>query len=139
MMNSTCNICSSTAEILSVLDQVLILAKVKETDYFRIIIEETVALQWKDIKPIIKKLRYLITCVRNMVIGKVPRIQELIYFIDKWLDKKDIGPCYFSDFLQQLFQRDDLEKDIRFVKWIIESPSRCYRAFKYTRISHIKK
>jgi hypothetical protein len=131
-----CHICSSSREIYELIVHVEELIKVKNSvnnKMGRIILEETVIVLWDKIKKNINKISYINKCLERTLFWKINRTKKLAEFIEDNI-KPNIGPCDFSDFLEKLINRDNIEDDIKFLKWILESPSRCSRVFTIIKV-----
>lgn len=132
--SNTCSICQSSVKIKSVIDHILRLSEAKDTFKTRlgkILIEEAVVIYWNDIKEVTKNFSVLSECLRKTLYWKIKRMREATKFVESELKEiSPIGPCDFSNFLIKFINRESTIEDLQFLKWVVESPSRCTRVFK---------
>jgi hypothetical protein len=96
----------------------------------RIVLEETIAVKWTEVKKMIKQIKVILPTLKDTIVWNIPHIKNLIIFSEDNLDHKNIGPCMFSDFLERMLQREDMEKNIRFLKYVLNDNVQCQRVFK---------
>lgn len=97
----------------------------------RIILEETVAVKWLEIKKANKYLKEILPLLKNTLLWNIPRMKDLIIFMENNFDKKIIhSPCNYVNFLEKLLHREDIDKNIRFLKYVISDENRCQRVFR---------
>jgi hypothetical protein len=129
-----CGICHSRAEIHATLEQIEKLAELRKSydnHIGKIVLEESVALQWKDIQKILERSRVVVECLRKTLFWKIPRMRHMTEFVvERLFVDRTMGPCDFADFLQEFMEREQTVGDIQFLKWILLSTSRCARVFK---------
>lgn len=100
----------------------------------RIILEETVGELWLDeIKPQLNRVLRILPLLKNSLLWQVPRIRRLIQLFESRIGPKRvrIGPCKFVDFLCELQMIPGIDRDIRFLIWIFQSPEHSRRVLKY--------
>lgn len=127
----TCLVCSSRERILQSIDQIKKLSQIIKNYNNRIsniVVEESVAYEWKKLKIIINNIPTILECLRKTLFNRVKRMNEMLEFIESNLEDYK-SPCKFSEFLISFLEREETEKDLEFLKWILESPSRCQRVF----------
>lgn len=139
MNSDICAVCSEREHLHTVdsMKTLLIIRKNMKRDRLsRIILEEAVTLQWGDIVQMIKKMKALDNCLRNTLFWKISRLREMAEFVGNNV-RGDTGPCEFVDFIERFFDREETEKDLDFLRWILESPSRCLRVFGSIRPNNV--
>lgn len=133
----TCGVCNSRREVIDLIDNVFVLIDMRENmvkgdetnkKISRIILEESIFMYWDELKGSIKKMKVVDQCLRNTMFWKIERLQELAVFIGKHLNGR-MGPCDFTTFLEDLFDRPNIRKDLLFLRWILSSPARCNQVF----------
>ena len=125
------SICDLKDKLIIALNELENMKKMTDTNnhLIRIILEETIALQWPDIKKMIPQLKRIIADTKKTTIFNIPEIRDLLLFTEKFFESR-IGPCKFTTFLQELLSRKDIIKNIRFFKWVLSDDSICNRAFR---------
>ena len=95
----------------------------------RIVIEETIIIKWDDIKNMIIQLNNMLPFIKTTLIWNIKELKDLILFIENNLNFSNISPCNFSDFIEILLKRKQIEKNIRFLKYIINDNVKCKEVF----------
>ena len=96
----------------------------------RIILEETVAVKWLEIKKANKYLKEMLPLLKNTLFWNIPSMKELIIFIENNFNKQiQNSPCKYVDFLEKLLHQENIDKNIRFLKYVINDNNRCQRVF----------
>jgi len=95
----------------------------------RIVLEETIAVKWNEIKKSIKQLKIMLPLFKNTLVWNIPHMKNLIVYTEDNLNQQHISPCMFSDFLEKMLQRKDMAKNIRFLTYVLNDNIRCQRVF----------
>lgn len=132
MSDNTVTICSYKNTIINVLTAMEEMKKIvySSNKIARIVIEETVAVNWKQIKKMIKKIESLLPNLQNTVLWNVTSMQDLIVFIESKLKNSKKSPCEFVDFMEELLRQENIEKNIRFLKYVTKDNTRCQKVFR---------
>ena len=108
MLRNTNFICSNREKILNSLSVVENMKKIVDlnNDVARIVLEETIAVNWKQVKYIIKNLKLLLPTIQNTVLWNIPQMQDLVVFTESTLRGSDKSPCQFADFLEKVLHQE---------------------------------
>ena len=92
----------------------------------RIILEETVAEFWGEIKPQLRQVLRILPLLESSLLWQIPRIRRLIKLFEVRVGprKVRIGPCQFVEFLCELRTIPGIDRDIRFLIWIFQCSER---------------
>ena len=133
MSNNTLTICQYKNKILEGLIALENLKKiiVLNNKLARIILEETVAIKWKEIKKSNKEAEKMIPLLKKTLLWNIPHMKDFIIFVENNFDKKTVhSPCSYVDFLEKMLHRENISKNIRFLKYVLDDNIRCKRVFR---------
>lgn len=130
--NTNMSICSSREKMLGGLNDLEDIRKIMvlNNKVAKIVLEETIAVKWPEIKKMIKQIKVILPTLKNTVIWNIPHMKNLIIFTEDNLHHRYISPCMFSDFLERMLQREDIGKNIRFLKYVLKDNVQCQRVFR---------
>ena len=121
--------CDSKKKIINSLNALEDLRIISNNRIAKTIIEETIIIKWDEIKNMIIQLNNMIPLLKKTLIWNIKELKDLIIFIENNLNFSNISPCNFSDFMQILLKRKQTEKNIRFLKYIINDNVKCKEMF----------
>lgn len=132
----TCGVCGSRREVIDIIEKIFVLIDMREEmrgnetnrKIARIILEETIAIYWEELKKSIARMKLIDRCLRDTMFWKIDRLRELALYMGKNL-RGDMGPCDLTTFLENFLDRENTRKDLLFLRWILSSPSRCNQVF----------
>jgi hypothetical protein len=96
----------------------------------RIVLEETIAVNWVKLKKMIKQLINIIPYLKTAVIWNIDDMQNLIIYFENNLTVSELSPCNFAHFLEELLKRKQTKKDINFFKYMLSDDTICKRVFR---------
>lgn len=132
MSNNIVNICSYKNTIFNILTAMEDMKKIVDSrnKIARIVLEETVAVNWTQIKKMVKQLESFLPNLQNTVLWNVTSMQDLIVFTESKLRNSKKSPCEFVDFVEELLRQENIERNIRFLKYVTKDNIRCQRVFR---------
>jgi hypothetical protein len=96
----------------------------------KIVLEETIAENWIELKKMIKQIYNIIPYLKKAVIWNIEDMQNFIVFFENNLKFSEISPCNFAIFLEELLKKKQTEQDINFFKYILSNDTICKRVFR---------
>lgn len=125
--------CNYKNKIIKALNSLETLKKIIKSDnrVVNIILEETILVQWIQIKKTNKYINKLLPLLKNTLLWYIPDMKEIILFIDNNFDKKtENDPYKYIEFIKKLLQKENISRNIRFIKYIINDENRCNLVFR---------
>jgi hypothetical protein len=134
--NNNISFCDSKTKIINSLNALEDLRKIMVSDnrIAKIVIEETIVIKWEDIKKIIVKLDEILPSLKTTLVWNIKELKDLILFIQNNLNFVNVSPCNFLDFMELLLKRKQIEKNIRFLKYIVNDNVKCKQVFTNYKI-----
>ena len=96
----------------------------------KIVLEETIAENWIQIKKMIKQIILIIPSLKKAVIWNIEDIKILIVHVENKLSNRVNTPCNFVSFLEELLKKKQTKQNIYFLKYILSDDTRCKRVFR---------
>ena len=96
----------------------------------KIVLEETIAENWIELKKMIKQIYNIIPYLKKAVIWNIEDMRNFIIFFENNLKVSEISPCNFAIFLEELLKKKQTEQDINFFKYILLNDTICKRVFR---------
>lgn len=130
-MNRSTAICDLKEQLLVALEELEKLKNIflSKNELAIIIAEETIIMDWTTLKKVPSQMNFLISKVKETVFWNIPDMKNLIQFLETSFSRK-MSPCKFVSFLKDLFNRETIDKEFTFLKWVLEDESRCQRTFR---------
>jgi hypothetical protein len=104
--------------------------KQMNTEEGRVITEEVIRDMWKDrIHPFIVFVNESLPMLQRTVVAQDPKLHE--YFA--WLQLRlipEMTPDEFSKTVAEMVQLPNLDRNLRFLVWVLSCPRRCKRSFR---------
>jgi hypothetical protein len=134
--NNNILFCDSKTKIINSLNALEDLRKIMVSDnrVARIVIEETIVIKWEDIKKMVVKLDEILPSLKTTLVWNIKELKDLILFFQNNLTFVNVSPCNFSDFMEILLKRKQTEKNIRFLKYIVNDNVKCKQVFTNYKI-----
>lgn len=125
-------ICNNKIKITEALNSLYEIKQITDSGnkIARIILEETIAVNWLKIKGAIKMIKELLPVSKKTILWKIPRTKKLIRFIEQNLDETKKSPCKFVDFMEKIINQDDFDENIQFFKYLVNDDLQCKRVFE---------
>jgi hypothetical protein len=134
--NNNISFCDSKTKIINSLNALEDLRKIMISDnrIARTVIEETIVIKHGDIKKMIVKLDKMLPYLKTTLVWNIKELKDLIIFVENNLNFVNISPGGFSEFMEILLKRKQTEKNIRFLKYIINDNVKCKQIFTNYKI-----
>jgi len=129
----TCLVCPARVQVQNSLKHIQALVDMRKSlsnKLGRIVLEEAVAMEWPEMKQVLSNLDVLLACLKRTMFWKIERLRRVGEILESDLLDREIGPCEFADFLENFLNRESTPEDLKFLVWVLESPSRCESVFK---------
>jgi hypothetical protein len=101
----------------------------------RIVLEESIAVYWVELKKTIKQIINIIPYLKTAVIWNIEDMQNLIIYFENNLTDLELSPCNFAIFLEELAKKKQTKYDIKFLKYILSDDIICKKVFRTSLFS----